>query len=121
MKRPGDVPPPPPVSLISRQSCNICRKTRALRLTKPGPWLYNDGVMRVEVSAVRSNHAGLWRVIYIARGEKQARNIEELLRTAGFMVGRKPSVSESEDEDIEIRALDSEAEEARLYLMEQGY
>ncbi len=70
---------------------------------------------------MRSNHAGLWRVIYIARGERQASDIEDLLRQAGFMVGRKQSGSDSTVEDIEIRALDSEAEEARLYLLEQGY
>ena len=70
---------------------------------------------------MRSGNAGLWRVIYIARGEAQAQEIEDMLRRAGFMVDRK---RQGEDgarlEDIEIRALDAEAEEARLYLMEQG-
>ena len=70
---------------------------------------------------MKSNRAAWWRVIYIARGEKQAQAIEEVLRQAGFMVDRKQSASGSADEDIEIRALDSEAEEARLYLLEQGY
>ena len=70
---------------------------------------------------MRSRNAGLWRVIYIARGEKQAQAIDELLRDAGFMVDRRRTASDAGSEDIEIRALDSEAEEARLYLLEQGY
>ena len=70
---------------------------------------------------MRSNQAALWRVIYIARGEDQARQIESLLSQAGFLCDWKPSQSAgARDEDIEIRALESEAEEARLYLMEQG-
>ena len=67
---------------------------------------------------MRSAHSGLWRVIYIARGEQQAQKIEAMLRDAGFMVGaRQPG---AHTEDIEIKALDSEAEEARMFLMEQG-
>ena len=65
---------------------------------------------------MRSHPAAPWRVIYIARGEKQARQIGELLREAGFMMDQKPLGGE----DIEIKVLESEAEEARLYLMEQG-
>ena len=73
------------------------------------------------VNLMRSNHAALWRVISIARGERQARQIEDLLREAGFMIDRKRlDPEESQGEDIEIKALESEAEEARLYLMEQG-
>ena len=73
------------------------------------------------VNAMRSSGAALWRVIYIARGEQQAQQIEYLLSQAGFMIDRKRSdAQDSHMEDIEIRALDSEAEEARLYLMEQG-
>ena len=73
------------------------------------------------VSFMRSGHAALWRVIYIAHGEKQAQQIETLLEQAGFMVDRRQSSPDAtRQEDIEIRALDSEAEEARLYLMEQG-
>ena len=74
----------------------------------------------MEVSAVKVRKAGLWRVIYIARGERQAQAIEDLLRDAGFMVDRRQPATDTGDEDIEIRALDSEAEEARLYLLEQG-
>ena len=71
---------------------------------------------------MRPNHAALWRVIYIARGEQQAREIEDLLQSAGFLVERKKLDGQSaRAEDIEINALDSEAEEARLYLMERGY
>ena len=66
-------------------------------------------------------NAALWRVIYIARGERQAQQIEDLLRQAGFLVDRKrPDQPGARMEDIEIKALDSEAEEARLFLMEQG-
>ena len=74
-----------------------------------------------EVNRLRSNKSVLWRVIYIACGEQQAQAIEALLQQAGFLVDRKRLASETTLEDIEIRALDSEAEEARLYLMEQGY
>ena len=70
---------------------------------------------------MRSDHAGLWRVIYIARGERQAQQIEDMLTGAGFMVDRRRLPSEdARVEDIEIKALDAEAEEARTYLMEQG-
>lgn len=70
---------------------------------------------------MRPDSAGLWRVIYIARGEQQARDIEDMLVQAGFMVDRKrPSDGGARLEDIEIRALVAEAEEARQYLMEQG-
>ena len=69
---------------------------------------------------MRSSHSGLWRVIYIARGEQQAQTIETLLRDAGFMVGSRAPSQGAHAEDIEIKALDSEAEEARMYLMEQG-
>ena len=68
---------------------------------------------------MRTTRAGLWRVIYIARRERQAQRIEELLREGGFMVDRRPTTGDSA-EDIEIKALESEAEEARLYLMERG-
>ena len=68
---------------------------------------------------MRSNQAALWRVIYIARGEEQAAQIEALLGQAGFLCDwKKPQGAHAED--IEIKALESEAEEARLYLMEQG-
>lgn len=65
---------------------------------------------------MRSQQAAPWRVIYIARGERQAQQIEALLRQAGFMMDQKPLGTG----DIEIKVLESEAEEARLYLMEQG-
>lgn len=70
---------------------------------------------------MRSNRAGLWRVIYIARGERQAQTIEDLLTEAGFLIDRQRLDPDSaSSEDIEIRVLDSEAAEARLYLMERG-
>ena len=71
---------------------------------------------------MRPNNSALWRVIYIARGESQARQIEALLNEAGFMIDRKRLPQEgSRLEDIEIKALDAEAEEARIFLMEQGF
>lgn len=71
---------------------------------------------------MRQNRAGLWRVIYIARDERQAQEIEDLLREGGFMVDRKRPVSgDSRLDDIEIKTLTAEAEEARLYLMEKGF
>ena len=69
---------------------------------------------------MRHGQSGLWRVIYIARGEAQAQNIEDMLTQAGFMVDRKRQADGARLEDIEIRALDAEAEEARMFLMEQG-
>ena len=71
---------------------------------------------------MRTHRAALWRVIYIARSEQQAQQIEDLLRQAGFLVDWNRSDDASgHREDIEIRALDSEAGEARQYLMEQGF
>lgn len=70
---------------------------------------------------MRSNQAAPWRVIYIARDERQADRIEDLLKGAGFLMDRKPIESNgARTEDIEIKVLESEAEEARLFLMEQG-
>lgn len=70
---------------------------------------------------MRRNSAALWRVIYIARDERQASMIEDLLREGGFMVERKRPGPEAPGlDDIEIKALAAEAEEARLYLMEKG-
>lgn len=69
---------------------------------------------------MRSPHGAPWRVIYIARGEEQALQIEALLREAGFLCDWKRPAQGVRAEDIEIKALESEAEEARLYLMEQG-
>ena len=44
-----------------------------------------------------------------------------VLRDAGFMMDRASLDGEdARSEDIEIRVLESEAEEARMYLMEQG-
>ena len=55
---------------------------------------------------MRPNRAGLWRVIYIARGERQAQQIEELLKQAGFLVDRKRYPADgAHPEDIEIKAL----------------
>ena len=70
---------------------------------------------------MRPNRAALWRVIYIARGERQAQSIEEALSEAGFLVNRRDADDpDGRAEDIEIKVLDSEAEEARMFLMEQG-
>lgn len=69
---------------------------------------------------MRSSHSAPWRVIYIARGEAQAAEIEALLSQAGFLCDWKRPAQGVRAEDIEIKALESEAEEARLYLMEQG-
>jgi hypothetical protein len=74
------------------------------------------------VNPLRGNPSALWRVIYIARSEQQARQIEAVLSEAGFLVNwNRPEEAGGRKEDIEIRALDSEAGEARQYLMEQGY
>ena len=65
------------------------------------------------------------RLAMIVDAEWDARRVNKrtrLLRQAGFMVDwKQPEGSGARAEDIEIRALDSEAEEARLYLMEQGF
>lgn len=71
---------------------------------------------------MRQNDGAHWRVIYIARDERQAQAIEALLRDGGFMVDRRRSSTEDARlDDIEIKALTAEAEEARMYLMEKGY
>lgn len=71
---------------------------------------------------MRRNEAAHWRVIYIARDEAQAQQIEDLLCEGGFMVDRKRSGDgDGRLDDIEIKTLKAEAEEARMYLMEKGY
>ena len=69
---------------------------------------------------MRPNRDGLWRVIYIARGECQAQQIEDLLTQAGFMVEVGRLKGDARSEDIEIRALAAEASAARQFLMERG-
>ena len=69
---------------------------------------------------MRSGHSAPWRVIYIARGEEQARQIEQLLSQVGFLCDWKRPQAGTRAEDIEIKVLEAEAEEARLFLMEQG-
>ena len=39
---------------------------------------------------MRSDNEALWRVIYIARGEQQARDIGDMLSNAGFLIDHKP-------------------------------
>lgn len=71
---------------------------------------------------MRQNASAHWRVIYIARDERQAQQIEDLLQEGGFLVDRRrPGSVNAHMDDIEIKALTAEAEEARLYLMEKGY
>lgn len=70
---------------------------------------------------MRSNRAAPWRVIFIARGDRQAQEVEDLLREAGFLVERKRlEAQNARVEDIEIKVLEAEAHEARMYLMERG-
>lgn len=70
---------------------------------------------------MRPNQAGLWRVVYIASGERQASKIEDLLQQAGFLVDRKrSSKGNAYNEDIEINVLDAEVKEAGSFLMEIG-
>ncbi len=90
-----------------------------------GLWYYNEDSIQKVVDFMRSGQNAPWRVIYIARGEEQAEQIEALLSSAGFLCDWKRPQSVSmphgaRAEDIEIKALEAEAEEARLYLMEQG-
>ncbi len=97
-----------------------------------GLWYYNEDRIYKVVDFMRSGQSAPWRVIYIARGEKQAEQIEALLSSAGFLCDWKRPQDSSKPcdgskphdgaraEDIEIKALEAEAEEARLYLMEQG-
>lgn len=86
-----------------------------------GLWYYNEGRIQKVVEFMRSGQSAPWRVIYIARGEKQAEQIEALLQSAGFLCDwKRPKDGSTRTEDIEIKALEAEAEEARLFLMEQG-
>ena len=83
------------------------------------------------VDAIESE-GGTVEVVYpeTATADAQIRVLDNLinqeiaqmiLSQAGFMVNRRRlPTDETNGEDIEIKALDAEAEEARLYLMEQG-
>lgn len=68
-----------------------------------------------------SDRTSTWRVVYIAQNERQAVQIEAMLQEGGFLVDRQyADRSNVRHEDIEIRVLDAEAEEARFFLFEQG-
>ena len=66
--------------------------------------------------------AAQWKVIHIARGEKNAEEILALLAREGFMArGRQVYKSvASEDNDYEIMVLGSEAVEAQQLLIEHN-
>jgi len=64
----------------------------------------------------------LWVIIYVARGARQAENIEALLTAEGFLVRRK-SVGGGDsqpDQTFELMVLRSEAVEAQKFLIDNN-
>ena len=67
---------------------------------------------------MRTGADGLWRVIYMAHSLQVLKSIEELLRGEGFLVRRR---EESGAGAYELCVLESEAREARQFILEKGY
>ena len=64
----------------------------------------------------------LWRVVFIARGGARADRTEQCLTAEGFLVRRRESsrISSRSGTIVELMVLESEAREARMYLLESG-
>ena len=64
----------------------------------------------------------MWVVVTLAKGRACARGIEELLKKEGFLVKIKPVYKNVGEEEnyYEVRALESEAAEAREILVQNG-
>ena len=63
----------------------------------------------------------LWVIIYVARGARQAENIEALLTAEGFLVRRKGVGGDSQpDQTFELMVLRSEAVEAQKFLIDNN-
>ena len=61
-------------------------------------------------------------VVHVFADNFGALLLRKMMREAGFLVDwKKPDAPDGHREDIEIRALESEAEEARQYLLEHGF
>ena len=65
----------------------------------------------------------LWVIIYVARGARQAENIEALLTAEGFLVRRKGvgvGGDSQPDQTFELMVLRSEAVEAQKFLIDNN-
>ena len=66
-----------------------------------------------------ADNESLWRVIYIAHSASAARQVEQILSSEGFLVRIRQA--ERESALYELLALESEAREARAFIMEKGF
>ena len=62
----------------------------------------------------------LWVVIQMAHSAERAQEIRDRLTEEGFMIDIRPVSGETDGQMFEIRALSSEAREARNLLAELG-
>lgn len=60
---------------------------------------------------------GHWLVVYMCRGLQKAMDMEKLLSDEGFLVRSRAVGGE---DTYEIHALESEAQEARNFILEKG-
>ena len=62
----------------------------------------------------------LWMLIYMARGGRQADDVEALLTAEGFLVRRRTVGGLQQDGMFELMVLRSEAVEAQRFLMDNN-
>lgn len=62
----------------------------------------------------------LWMVIYIARGDRQADSVEDMLSAEGFLVRRRAVGCPQPEATYELMVLQSEAVEAQRFLLDNN-
>lgn len=86
-----------------------------------GPW---RGVRAkaLEVIRVKLKGGGLWLVVYMTHSRQRAETVERLLSEEGFLV-RAAELNRAVfgSGTFEISVLESEAQEARKLLLENGF
>lgn len=63
---------------------------------------------------------GRWLVVYMCQGSQNLERAEKLLNDEGFLVRSRALNRGASDGAFEIYALESEAQEARDFLLEKG-
>lgn len=69
---------------------------------------------------MKTGAGGRWLVVYMCRGRQRLEEVERMLTDEGFLVRSRALERGVGDGAYEICALESEAQEARSFLLEKG-
>jgi len=69
---------------------------------------------------MKTGAKGRWLVVYMCRGRQRLDEAEKMLMEEGFLVRSRALERSLVDGAYEIYALESEAQEARNFLLEKG-